>query len=316
MAPVVGRSHVFFFLVGALVSPWILGLLQGQAPAVVVRSGATEKVTTVFVNMAYSTFHNTPRPASHLEFYLRRAITRPPKANLHVEYFLSISGECALDACAKPERLIRNVTDVRFRVLRRPNGGFDFGSHADALQAAGRTYDVYIFLNSGVTGPFAPSYMPRDWHWTEAFVDKLRGSVHVVGTSVTCIPPTTRTGPGPRAEGFAFALSATGLQIANRSGVFRQFDSKMSAIFAGESMLTKSLLDRGHSLDTLLLAYQGHQWNPNSACNSYTVPTRNSGYFGISVNPLEVLFHKTYWAPIVSAPVQEELVQRYIEWAR
>jgi hypothetical protein len=61
-----------------------------------------------------------------------------------------------------------SVTEVSFRVLRRPNVGFDFGSYADAISAAGRVYDVYIFLNSGVTGPFVPSYMPRDWHWTEA----------------------------------------------------------------------------------------------------------------------------------------------------
>jgi hypothetical protein len=230
-----------------------------------------------------------------------------------VDYFLSISGDCNLEACITPERFVRNVSEVRFRVLRRPNVGFDFGSHADAISAAGRMYDVYIFLNSGVTGPFVPSYMPRDWHWTEAFIDKLRGRVHVVGTSLWCLPGHVNTGPGPRVEGFAFALTLRGLQVAQKSGVFSQFRNKDAAIFAGESMLSKSLLDVGLSLDTLLLAYQGHVWTPTSACNDFLNPSRQGKYFGTSVTPLEVMFHKTYWAG--NAPVHEDLVNRSIVWA-
>ncbi len=305
-------SHVAVFAMGWLLSQvWVM---MWYEPPVVAKPVAVEPVTSVLVHMAYTTFHNTPRPPSHLEFFLRRAITKPPKARLRVDYILSISGECALEVCKTPEKFVRNVADVNFRVRRRANVGFDFGSHADAVNATGRKYDVYVFLNSGVTGPFVPAYMPRDWHWTEAFVDKLQGAVHIVGTSVTCIPPTVVTGPGPRVEGFAFALSAVGLQVAQRKGVFRQFEDKVSAIFGGESMLTKSLLDRRLSLDTLLLAYQGHAWTPTSSCNAYVVPTRNGGYFGAQVNPLEVMFHKTYWAPQVSAPVQEDLIKRYIDW--
>jgi hypothetical protein len=76
-------------------------------------------------------------------------------------------------------------------MLRRENRGFDFGSHADVLQhieSSDSCCDAFVFLNSGVVGPFIPAYVPRAWHWTEAFTDRLQGNVKLVGTSIVCLP--------------------------------------------------------------------------------------------------------------------------------
>ena len=36
-------------------------------------------------------------------------------------------------------------------------------------------YDAFVFLNCGVRGPFFPVYMPRGWHWTDGFLERLSG---------------------------------------------------------------------------------------------------------------------------------------------
>lgn len=50
-------------------------------------------------------------------------------------------------------------------------------------------YKFFIFLNSSVKGPFFPTYMPKHWHWTHAFLAPLHGEVHAVGASLVCLPP-------------------------------------------------------------------------------------------------------------------------------
>lgn len=50
-------------------------------------------------------------------------------------------------------------------------------------------YSAFMFLNSGVRGPFVPSWVPPGWQWTMAFTHKLQGNVAAVSSSVTCLPP-------------------------------------------------------------------------------------------------------------------------------
>ncbi len=96
---------------------------------------------------------------------------------------------------------------AHFSVLQRENVGFDFGAHAAVLNKFGVSeFDYFVFLNSGVVGPFVPAYMPKSWHWTEAFVDKLSDRVALCGTSIACMDGNHMR--GPRVEGFAFAMTS------------------------------------------------------------------------------------------------------------
>eukprot|EP00966_Prymnesium_polylepis_P292116 6746266-Prymnesium_polylepis.1 len=97
----------------------------------------------------------------------------------------------------------------------------------------------FIFLNDGVRGPFLPRWIPRGWHWSQAFTDTLgtrppqsTAVVRLVGTSITCLAPSdacVKLDPhceGPKVEGFATATDAIGLQVLQRSTVFEQHESK------------------------------------------------------------------------------------------
>ena len=203
-------------------------------------------------------------------------------------------------------------------VLKADNSGFDFGSHGKMLQYLQRhrrlSYDYYIFLNCGTVGPILPTYMPQSWHWAEAFVNKMTDKVGLVGTSISCLPPTDLGGYGPIVEGFAFALSANALHTVLQHGTsFQQHSNKRAAILDGEFALTRTLMRHNISIDCLLLAYEGIDWfdKKNWDCNTLVYPSRESSYFGTSITPLEVIFHKMWWrsAGYVNRAHTEKLIE-------
>lgn len=274
-----------------------------------------KKPFRVFVNYAFA-----ERPASkrNLNFFLRQGVTNPEEeAGYSVDYGIVVNGHCSLEVCMNPLQFVRNKKTVSVKVMHRENVGFDFGAHTAMLHALDeeqRSYDYYIFLNAGVTGPFIPSYMPKWWHWTQAFVDKLQGKVGIVGTSIVCLHPTDNGG-GPRVEGFAFGMRRDALQIARTRGTsFQQHPNKLAAVRQGEYNLTTVLSNNGFEIDTLLMSYQGKDWNEESewTCNDNKHPSRPNSYFGISMHPLETLFHKSQWRG--HEPVLGNYEREYIQF--
>jgi len=96
---------------------------------------------------------------------------------------------------------------------------------------------------------------------------------------------------------------------------FRQHGSKVRAILDGEYDLTRTVMGAGFVIDTLQLAYQGMNWTDrrNWGCNGNVHPSREKSYFGISLNPLEVIFHKVYWE--VQERVAGPMVDLYMAWS-
>ena len=175
-------------------------------------------------------------------------------------------------------------------LYRVENEGMDFGAHNVTLEwlsflerhergrgtrgelASSKNDDAsishrhrrFIFLNSSARGPFLPKYLPKGWHWTDAFcrdldeedegaesgetsenmkqiLEKRKKTVALVGAALTCLPAVDAGGPGPRVESWAFALSRKGLHLANEASVFGSHGCKLCAdgvVVAGE--LTKT----------------------------------------------------------------------------
>jgi hypothetical protein len=273
------------------------------------------------VNYAYSeTARNDA--VRNLRFFLQHGVTVPDgQSDLIVDYGLVVNGNCTHDECKNPELFLMegevSRKNATIQKLSRANVGFDFGAHAAMLekldQGSDGPYDSYIFLNAGVTGPIVPSYMPNGWHWTQAFTQKLHGTVGLVGTSIVCLPK--KSGYGPKVEGFAFAMSAQALNIVRKNGTsFEQHENKNKAIVAGEYNLTSVLLKHGVDIDCLLKSYQGIDWRDKSQweCNNKKHPSRSGTYFGISMHPLETMFHKSHWSgqPLVL----DDYVEKYISF--
>jgi len=223
-----------------------------------------------------------------------------------------------------------------------------------ALAAAARFgYAFFIFLNSSVRGPFVPAYLPAGWHWSRAFTDGLArdgcaggqeeggedapppstsssclppaeapppsAAAALVAASLTCLPPEDAGGPGPRAESWAFALSAGGLATAEGAGVFAVRACKLCAdpaagiVVGGEYGLSSTLLAAGARLATLQARYaRGTDWADPAhwGCNACAHPSRHGTYGpGLALHPFETMFVKASWG--VGAP----FLEAYTAWA-
>ena len=65
-------------------------------------------------------------------------------------------------------------------------------------------------------------------------------------------------------------------------------------IINGEYKMSRTILKAWYNLDSLLLAYEGVDWQNQSnwECNHMIPPARHQQYGdGISIHPLEVVFH-------------------------
>jgi hypothetical protein len=282
-------------------------------------------IADVFVSYAYS--EGTRADSSrNLIFFLRHGVRALP-GERSILYGIVVNGICSSFACENPSQVVAENERYIVRKWNRINVGFDFGAHAFAirsLMSENQFFQYYIFLNCGVVGPILPPYMPQNFHWTSAFVDKFRDNVGLVGTSIVCLPASDIGGFGPSVEGFAFSLSRRALEVVLLHGTsFRSHKNKVSAILDGEYALTDVVLKYGFSIDSLLKAYEGIDWSDhtNWHCNNYKHPSRRDTYFGISIHPFEVVFHKVTWgcqnrssdAPENFAVMDKE-TELYIKW--
>jgi len=269
---------------------------NGESSRMLSSNSNTNKIKRVFVNFAFC--QTSDDRLENLKFFLRNGVTLPhlDSGLTEVHYGLVVNGECTDPACNSGK-----VGSVPLRIIHRENTGFDFGQHTAMLEDLEQdgllSYDAYVFLNAGVTGPFVPSYLPQEWHWVRGFTDKLVNNVGVVGTSIVCLPAEDLGGFGPKVEGFAFAMSAESLRIVRKYGTsFRQHRNKTAAILDGEYALSKTIFDHRMTIDSLLFAYKGVVWEPQMACNNLRHPSRHGAYFGMQMHPFETLFHKERWA--------------------
>jgi hypothetical protein len=272
--------------------------------------------TRVFVSYA---FHNGGMLAErNLIYFLNHGVL--PSSTFGIEFGLVIKGECQYIACEHPVQYLQDSKFEKLLTVRQEsNQGFDFGAHTSMLEHLATEkrlpYDYYIFLNCGVVGPILPSFMPKSWHWANAFLDKMTESVGLVGTSIVCLPKKDRGGYGPKVEGFAFAMSGQALDVVRTHGTsFQQHKTKIKAILDGEAALTNVVLKHKIGIDCLLLSYQGINWLDENEwnCNRHKYPSRESTYHGISINPLEVIFHKEWWRKRGS--VMANYTDKYIDW--
>jgi hypothetical protein len=267
----------------------------------------------VFVNYAFATGPREDK-IRNLLFYLKKGLTT--SVRFQVTFGIVISGDCEDPVCQITEK---NYTNVPLIFLRRENAGMDLGAHSEMLNlldTRGLSYDYYIFLNDGVTGPFLPSYIPRDWHWTEAFTSRMNDDVKLVCTSIVCLPKIDEGGYGPKVESFAFALDRIALSYIRKHGKsFSIHVDKLHSIIDGEYGLSRSVFDGGFTIDTLQLAYQGVDWRNelNHVCNLNRHPSRFQSYYNISMHPLETIFHKSKWSNLPDVSI--EYTTNYIEWA-
>ena len=64
----------------------------------------------------------------------------------------------------------------------------------------------------------------------------------------------------------------------------------------------------------MLHRYQGINWRDkkNWLMNDQKHPSRHNSFYGNSINPYEVVFHKWYWKSDSENPVNFEMIKEYV----
>lgn len=249
------------------------------------------------------TYYQSESSDYNLQYFVRKELA----FRENIDYILVINGhKCPVELPDLP-----NLT-----ILTRDNIGYDFGGHAHALEYIdGSSYDYYFFMNSGVIGPIVPRYLSDEFHWSTTFIRKLTGDVKLVGTTIACLPQHDAGGYGPKVEGFFFATDAIGLSCLQREKtIFCNHKTKYSAIVSGEYGLSNCIFRNGYTIDCMLNKYQGIDWldKQNWGLNQNIHPSRYKSFYGRSIDPYEVIFHKWFWHNEPNR-VSFDTVERYID---
>ncbi len=234
------------------------------------------------------TYYKTPSSDYNLNFYHNYGISY--KSN--IDFIIVINGyDC----------------DIKFKelsnlyIIKRPNIGYDFGGHFEAInfvKSKNKIYDYYFFMNSGVIGPILPHYIDKNIHWSEYFIRKINDTVKLVGTTIVCLKEKELKLYGPRVEGFCFLTDKIGLDLMLKDGnIFKNHQTKFGAVINGEYGTGRCILENGYNIDCMLNLYQNIDWRnkENWHKNNYKHPSRHNSFYGKSINPYEVIFHKWYW---------------------
>jgi hypothetical protein len=322
------------------------------------------------------------KPLENLDFFLTHGATRAANSAVTYRLTLNGHNPIAEDLVSQHNArvLADEGTHAAFvLLLHRENIGFDFGAHRDALafealhancSKAGEgcpgdtshlapfrpgdpatstkppfeelPYDAVVFLNCGVRGPFYPTYVAEDWHWTDGFLRRLAWApaynglvgasatggapatdrVALVGTSLACVRAADEIGgAGPRVEGMAFAMTREALLYAllHDPSPFAHHKGKHQAIVDGEYALSRVVLGapgKKWNIGSLLVEHAGVDFRNESNwdCNGHLHPSRKGFYGpGMTVAPLEVLFIKGKWSSKTETDLFTQFMNRRVE---
>ena len=237
----------------------------------------------------------------NLDFFIKRELSYKP----NIDYMIIINGfNCPLRI---PK--LDNLT-----VLKRENIGFDFGGHNHAIQyleTHHKQYDYYFFMNSGVFGPVIKG---GNTHWSNLFINKITDKVKLVSTTIVCLPKNDNCGYGPKVEGFFFMTDKIGLDALKREmTIFCDHNDFGSAIINGEYGLSRCIFKNGFTIDCMLNQYKNIDWT-NSIyynINNNKHPSRHKSFFGNSLDPYEVVFHKWFWKNNKNL-VSFDIIKKYV----
>jgi len=216
--------------------------------------------------------------------------------------------------------IINNDTDVIFdknksniKIIKRENWGLDFGAWSYALflkennNELYKQYKYFIFINSTVRGPFLPSWYDQNKHnyWPDLFINKLDENVKLVGPSIGFHSHS------PYISSSIFATDIVGLNLAINNGIFNisKTMSKDYIIEQCEIKLSRIIIDANFNIKCFLKYYDNIDLKEfKLRDNCVFCHQKNNHYYGININPYEVIFMKE------NRNIDSKLLNLYSEW--
>lgn len=213
-----------------------------------------------------------------------------------------------------------NLEKPNIKVIFRENIGYDFGAWTEILYSreSGKSeesedylykkYNYFIFLNSTVRGPFLPAYYDQKkiMYWPDLFTSKINNNVKLVGPAVVYFSKK------PFISSAFLATDRIGLEIGINDNIFHFSTIKMNKndiIIKKELGLSKAILKAGYNIVSMLQYYKNVDLSKHISPISSICHLNPDRYFGININPYEIIFIKT------NRNIEPLVIQKYTEWS-
>lgn len=185
-------------------------------------------------------------------------------------------------------------------VIKGHNKGYDNGGWKQSFDFSGiDNFDYFICINDTCRGPFLPNYIPKSLTWVEMFLQDLNNEIKLVGP--------TWNNLGWKGElnrihiqSYCFGMDRETLKFLINNGKFNAIGkSRREVIIDHEVGMSTLLLNNGFQIKPFLLSRNISQKH-GDVCY-------NKGYYGTTLNPLEVMFIKTN-------RLQNKIIKNYTKW--
>lgn len=229
----------------------------------------------------------------NLIFFLNTSIVN------EVEYFFYISGACSVE--------LPQLSNTQYFHIENKNndfgGAIEFSKNKRSLD-----FDIYIFINSSIRGPFIPSYYSSSWY--EVFTSRISKKVALVGSSINLLTEESRISdyfkerfnfspPFIHVQTTAYALSYEGYSLVVKKGLYDVHDSlkKNDVIARYEILLSQIILNNNFSISSILPTHEEFSLSNKGVKFKGTTkkgdPLQKAAFYGRTLTPLESIFIKT-----------------------
>lgn len=192
-------------------------------------------------------------------------------------------------------------------IVNRENVALDFGGWSQILLTNDlyKSYDYFILLNNTCTGPFLPVYVNE--RWTDIVIRQINDNVKLVGPSINYHHGN------PHVQSYFMCTDRIGLQIGIDNKIFsfemidyyrifdtKIWDNKWHLIINYEIGYSRHILNAGYNIKSFMKAFENVDFR-NRKSEKLTFDFGEcfndmlylKGYFGITINPYEVMFFKS-----------------------
>jgi hypothetical protein len=238
----------------------------------------------------------------NLDFFIKAGLTDSPEHHFNIILNSDPQGEDI------PIR--KNVS-----VIKGHNKNQDWGAYHQSIHAADiKKYDYFIFINDTCRGPFLPTYLPQNFSWVDLFLNKLDDKVKMVGptwfnedTHPWLINSLNiKKGKMAHIQSYCFGVDKKALTLLLENNKFDVIGKSWKALVRNHEIgCSQLLLEKGYQIKPFQLSHYGNQKNED-VCH-------NGGYYGMNINPIEVMFFKTIGSSLKDK-IAPHLLNNYTEW--
>lgn len=231
---------------------------------------------------------SSPLKANNLKFFIEYGLCEHCN---NVDYAFILNGPSSVQI---PQH--KNVM-----IMQRQNDCGDFGAWGDFFQKLGpetyKKYKRFMFINDTVRGPFInPQFLlfsQKNFHFTDIFAAYLSNETRMVGSYINCGGLIDGEGYA-HVQSMSFMVDDVALELV--LPLFECYENRTATVKYGEIGMSRHLINNNINIASLLYAYKGIDFRCNDEmrhnCNEQLDPAFDEWYFGISANPMEVVFFK------------------------